>query len=209
MVQDNILIEFEFLADLDLAVFRYVNHHRSQFNIKDFINTKDVNQVISTLINRQEECPLDIMIDDPRSAEIFDSLVKNDNLLPFTTIYDTFGLLINFLKATKHKFTILCTTRGQADFMSKLIATLDNKPNIFLVKDKTNIDPDNYSIMYIKLFRSLLNYQYMKGKTIYIADANYNRSMHDNSLIINPDLVLAFGDINTIKMIKMYITATN
>ena len=200
---NRILVEFDMLIDLDLAIFKYIKDKYNNPNYVDqnIIKMHDERQIIQMMLNRQCINPLEILIPDMEVLELYHDIMNNhmDELLQYAKASDLFGLMITFLReASSLEITILCKSQLESDF----IKSLNNRLNTVVYKNYKNVPVNTYTILYIKYYPSVLEYNTIEGKHIYISNARYNMEPDSNM----PTIAISglVGDVNIIHMIDMY-----
>ena len=200
---NRILVEFDMLIDLDLAIFKYIKDKYNNPNYVDqnIIKMHDERQIIQMMLNRQCINPLEILIPDMEVLELYHDIMNNhmDELLQYAKASDLFGLMITFLReASSLEITVLCKSQLESDF----IKSLNNRLNTVVYKNYKNVTVNTYTILYIKFYPSVLEYNTIEGKHIYISNARYNMEPDSNM----PTIAISglVGDVNIIHMIDMY-----
>lgn len=200
---NRILVEFDMLIDLDLAIFKYIKDKYNNPNYVDqnIIKMYDERQIIQMMLNRQCINPLEILIPDMEVLELYHDIMNNhmDELLQYAKASDLFGLMITFLReASSLEITVLCKSQLESDF----IKSLNNRLNTVVYKNYKNVPVNTYTILYIKYYPSVLEYNTIEGKHIYISNARYNMEPDSNM----PTIAISglVGDVNIIHMIDMY-----
>ena len=200
---NRILVEFDMLVDLDLAIFKYIKDKYNNPNYVDqnIIKMHDERQIIQMMLNRQCINPLEILIPDMEVLELYHDIMNNhmDELLQYAKASDLFGLMITFLReASSLEITVLCKSQLESDF----IKSLNNRLNTVVYKNYKNVPVNTYTILYIKYYPSVLEYNTIEGKHIYISNARYNMEPDSNM----PTIAISglVGDVNIIHMIDMY-----
>ena len=200
---NRILVEFDMLIDLDLAIFKYIKDKYNNPNYVDqnIIKMHDERQIIQMMLNRQCINPLEILIPDMEVLELYHDIMNNhmDELLQYAKASDLFGLMITFLReASSLEITVLCKSQLESDF----IKSLNNRLNTVVYKNYKNVPVNTYTILYIKYYPSVLEYNIIEGKHIYISNARYNMEPDSNM----PTIAISglVGDVNIIHMIDMY-----
>ena len=200
---NRILVEFDMLIDLDLAIFKYIKDKYNNPNYVDqnIIKMHDERQIIQMMLNRQCINPLEILIPDMEVLELYHDIMNNhmDELLQYAKASDLFGLMITFLReASSLEITVLCKSQLESDF----IKSLNNRLNTVVYKNYKNVPVNTYTILYIKYYPSVLEYNTIEGKHIYISNARYNMEPESNM----PTIAISglVGDVNIIHMIDMY-----
>ena len=200
---NRILVEFDMLIDLDLAIFKYIKDKYNNPNYVDqnIIKMHDERQIIQMMLNRQCINPLEILIPDMEVLELYHDIMNNhiDELLQYAKASDLFGLMITFLReASSLEITVLCKSQLESDF----IKSLNNRLNTVVYKNYKNVPVNTYTILYIKYYPSVLEYNTIEGKHIYISNARYNMEPDSNM----PTIAISglVGDVNIIHMIDMY-----
>lgn len=174
MVRNTILVEFDFIIDLDLAMIKFIrdNYNNPEYVNQDTINITDDNVLIYKLLYRNTINPLELLFNnDIDPTNLYYEILDNDKLLDYATPADTFGLLITFLReATFIDITILCKNEEQRNFINKLNSNLKT----IIANNKKSIDLDKYTVVYLKYYVNAIEYDNINGKHIYIANARYN-----------------------------------
>ena len=200
---NRILVEFDMLIDLDLAIFKYIKdkYNNPDYVDQNIIKMNDEKQIIQMMLNRQCINPLEILIPDMEVLELYHDIMNNhmDELLQYAKASDLFGLMITFLReASSLEITVLCKSQLESDF----IKSLNNRLNTVVYKNYKNVPVNTYTILYIKYYPSVLEYNTIEGKHIYISNARYNMEPDSNM----PTIAISglVGDVNIIHMIDMY-----
>lgn len=200
----RVLVEFEFIIDLDLAIFKLI---RDKYNNPDIINQDIINNfnepnMIEMLINRENINPLELFVD--KSCDVTDlyyDIYNNhmDELLEYAKAYDTFGLMVTYLKLLSDvKITVLCESQLQADFIASL-----NKILPTVIAKRESIHTSQYDSFYIKYYANSLKYVNLNGKNIYIANAMYNVE-EDRPFIPKVPVSAVVGYTNKIHLVDLY-----
>lgn len=200
---NNILVEFAFVVDLDLAMFKLI---REKYNNPDYVDQNiirmnDESKIISVLLNRDHINPLEILMPDADSLSLYKDLIENhmDELLERAKASDLFGMMITFLReASSVDITILCDNKLQQEF----IFSLNKNLKTFVMSNKKDIDISQYTILYIKNYPDVLKYKNVAGKHIYISRARYNMEPNKEIPILSVSALIA--DVNIIHTIDMY-----
>lgn len=200
----KILAEFEFLVDLDFAMYSMmkVKYSESSYANKRIFRLPNELDVKKMLIYRENINPLEKIFPGMDTNTLYKQIL-NDNeeeLLQYAILYDTFRLLVTFLeRATSVKsITVLCRNQLEADFISNFNTKLET-----VIANKSEVDISKYNILYIKNFYSAMNYKNLSGKSIYVANAKYNYD--SETRLLNPEMVVLFSESNEIKLIDLYL----
>ena len=200
---NRILVEFDMLVDLDLAIFKYIKdkYNNPDYVDQNIIKMNDEKQIIQMMLNRQCINPLEILIPDEDVLDLYYNIMNNhmDELLQYAKASDLFGLMITFLnEASSLEITVLCKSKLESDF----IKSLNDRLNTVIYANYKNAPINNYTILYIKYYPSVLEYNNIEGKHIYISNARYNMEPDSNMPTIAISGLL--GDVNIVHMIDMY-----
>ena len=200
---NRILVEFDMLVDLDLAIFKYIKdkYNNPDYVDQNIIKMNDEKQIIQMMLNRQCINPLEILIPDEDVLDLYYDIINNhmDELLQYAKASDLFGLMITFLnEASSLEITVLCKSKLESDF----IKSLNDRLNTVIYANYKNAPINNYTILYIKYYPSVLEYNNIEGKHIYISNARYNMEPDSNM----PTIAISglIGDVNIVHMIDMY-----
>ncbi len=202
--KDNtLLVEFDFLVDLDLAMFKYIrnNFYESEYVNHKLLSLRNEKQVIHELLYREHINPLEILIPGEDTTNIYYSLLNDKyiELLKYSSMYDTFGLMITFLKeASSVSIDVLCKN----ELESKFIKAFNNDLSTVVFKTKREINLTPYTALYIKYFVNITGYNNVRGKHIYIPAARYN--MQDGEDVVDVNMLKLYGDVNEVHLIDLY-----
>ena len=201
---NNLLVEFEFVIDLDLALFKFIkaNYKSSPYINGEFIKLRDEREIIWNTLNRSHINLLEYLIPDMDSTNMYLDIMNNpDNykeLLKYAKAYDTFGLMVTFLKeASSVAIDILCKDETEEAFIKKLNPIMPT-----IVSSKQNINLAPYTALYVKYFPYLIQYGSFDKKHIYLPNARYN--YEEGKDCLNMTMVTLYGGINDIALMDMY-----
>lgn len=202
MKYNEILVDFNFLVDLDLAMFKFI---KTEYNNPKFVDQKilslqDEKEIIQLLLYRDSVNVLETLIPKENTLEMYKDIMNNkmDSLLKYAKASDIFGLMITFLReGSSVDVTVLCESKLQADFIHSLNPILKTT-----VSSRKNIALSKYNVIYSKFYSDILKYNNVAGKNIYIANAKYN--MEPGKNIPNIAISTLVGDINIIRTIDLY-----
>lgn len=202
MYDNELLVEFESLIDLDLAMYKFIRdkYSNSEYVDQEFINEKDERAIIYTLLNRKHINPLEIIMPEVETTNLYLDIMDNhyEELLQYATAYDTFGLMITFLNnASSISITVLCKSKIEEDFIKKLNPVL----NTTIVQNKRDVDLSKYTVIYVKYIAYLAEYRNIRGKHIYIPAAKYNME-EDKDMVSS--LCYLYSDVNIIHLTDLY-----
>lgn len=201
---NELLVEFEFLVDLDIAMFYFIkeNYYSSEFANKRFLSLSNYIDIAAKLIDREHINPLELIFPNNDVTELYNDLLNKYEykLLPYAKPYDTFYLMNTFIKnGSSVKIDALCNNENEKKF---LIAHNSMVNDIIVQPDRQKINLDNYTAIYLKYFARALQYQNIAGKHIYIANAKWNYD--DGRDTIDTPLAMLFGDVNIVKLMDLY-----
>ena len=197
----SLLVDFDFIFDFDLAIFKYIkdNYSESKYVDKRLIDLKSDAQVVYALINRKNTNPLKMIMPKVDSKHLYDDLMNNheEELLSYKTFYDSFYLMITYFNMVQSiEITILCKNALESEYIKEK----NNKFKTIIEPDKSKIDLTPYTIIYSKYYFDVMAYGEIHGKYIYIASARYN---YDTNGAVKSGL-LFYTDINIIKLMDLY-----
>ena len=202
MKYNEILVDFNFLVDLDLAMFKFI---KTEYNNPKFVDQKilslqDEKEIIKLLLYRDSVNVLETLIPKENTLEMYKDIMNNkmDSLLKYAKASDIFGLMITFLReGSSVDVTVLCESKLQADFIHSLNPILKTT-----VSSRKNIALSKYNVIYSKFYSDILKYNNVAGKNIYIANAKYN--MEPGKNMPNMAISTLVGDINIVRTIDLY-----
>ena len=89
---NRILVEFDMLVDLDLAIFKYIKdkYNNPDYVDQNIIKMNDEKQIIQMMLNRQCINPLEILIPDEDVLDLYYDIINNhmDELLKYAKASD-------------------------------------------------------------------------------------------------------------------------
>lgn len=202
MYDNELLVEFESLVDLDLAMYKFIKNKfaDSEYVDQELINEKDIRAVIYALLNRKHINPLEIIMPGVETTNLYLDIINNhyEELLEYATAYDTFGLMITFLNnASSVNITVWCKSKLEEDFIKKLNPIL----NTIVIPNRKDIVLSKYTVIYVKYIAYLAEYSNIEGKHIYIAAAKYN--MEEDKDMVST-LCCLYTDVNIMHLIDLY-----
>lgn len=205
-VDNSILVMYDMIIDLDVAFFRLMKkkYNNPELVDQNIININEASEIKKLMINRKQLNPLELLIPDGDTNELYKQFnndeVLEQELLDQSIPTDIFGLIITFLKeASSVSIDVLCKNKLESDF----IKSLNSSINTIIEPDFKKINLSNYTMLYLKYFASILSFNNIAGKHIYIANARYNMDKQHPNL---PDgaLSVLYGDVNIIHTIDLY-----
>lgn len=175
--KDNVLlVDFDFVIDMDIAILRYV---LSKFTGSNLIDEEmlevDDDDLKYCLLCRPNRNPLDVIFKSGiKTNEIYHNILEKnyvDIMTNYADRYDTFGLLYTFIEqASSVDIYIRCDTQEQSDLIKKIDKQMDT-----VISSRDKIDLNKYSVVYEKYLEDILKYNYIEGKHIYTAKAEFNK----------------------------------
>lgn len=201
--KDNVILaNFDFLVDLDIAMFKFIKkyYRNSQYVDQKIINMEDENDIKRMMLYRKHINPLEIIMPSIESTNIYYEILSDhfDELLSYATAYDSFGLLITFLNnASSVDIVVRCNNKSEENFINSLNPILKTE-----IMDRKSVPVDEFSVIYEKYFAYIAEYPKLVTKHIYIAAAKFN--MEEDQDLVNVGLSTLFGDINIIHLMDLY-----
>lgn len=201
---NELLVEFEFLVDLDIAMFKYIqsNFSDSEYVDKKIIRMRNDYYIINKLLYRDHINPLEIIMPDVDTTKLYCELHddKEEELLKYALYHDTMFLMNTFIEnASSVGITILCRNELESEFIKR---RKNNDISIIIESDKSKLDLRKYTAIYTKFAASVIEYGHIEGKYIYIAAARYNLMLPEET--IDPILTVLYGELNIIKLMDLY-----
>ena len=145
---NSLLVEFDFVVDLDLAMFKFMreNYYKSSMVNHDFLRLNNEMVIVYNMLNRSKINPLEYIIPNQDTTQLYNSLLNNEDnykkLLSYASAYDTFPLMITFLKeASSVSIDILCKNEIEKDFINNLNPII----HTVIEPDKKNIKLSDYT----------------------------------------------------------------
>lgn len=202
MKDNELLVEFECLIDLDLAMYKFIKdkYPNSDYVDQEFINETDERAIIYKLLNRKHINPLEIIMPGLETTNLYFDIMDNhyEELLNYATAYDTFALMITFLNnASSVGITVWCKSKIEEAFIKKLNPIL----NTVVIPNRRDIVLANYTVIYCKYLAYLIEYNSIAGKHIYIPAAKFNME-EDKDMVSH--LCCLYSDVNIFHLIDLY-----
>lgn len=199
---NELLVEFEFVVDLDLALYKFIkdNYSSSKYVNELFMKMNNEEAIIYNLLNRKNINPLNLIMPGYDVDGLYNEIMTNkyEDLLSYASTYDTFPLMVTFLKsASSVDLDIWCRSKLESDF----IKSLNSKVDTIIVPKREDININKYSALYVKYIPSLNEYKNLNGKHIYIPAAKWNMDREKN--IVSMECV-PFSGTNVIHLIDLY-----
>jgi hypothetical protein len=202
--ENELLVEFEFLVNMDIALYHYVknNFSDSPYVNKSLLNIPPeaepaVNQI---LINRKTINPLRVIIPGMKTDSLYEDLMSNHEgeLLEYAKVYDTFPLMITYLNLASVGVKVFCKNNLEIEYINKLNKRLET----ILVPDVSKIVLDPYTCLYVKYFMKLIDFPVINGKNIYIPAAGFNMEKNENC--VDKRLAWMFSQSNEVRLIDLF-----
>jgi hypothetical protein len=200
---NELLVEYNFLVNYDIAMFRYVKSKfsNSPYVDKSIISMEDDTEINKLFLYRKQINPLTVIMPEVDSDPVYKTLLEtqDDMLRYFSTLYDTFYLLNTFLdNASSVSITVRCDTEDQKQYLLHLGC----RSNVIVEPDRKKIDLSQFTAIYLKYYMDAIKYGHIEGKHIYIANAKFNFE-HDKNAI-NIPLSVLYADLNHIKLMDLF-----
>ena len=204
MKDNTLLVEFEFVVDLDLAMLKFIrdNYGDSDMVDKRLINLNSSYTARRIMLNRQHINPLELLLPGQDSTQLYFDLINDKknlyDLLMYAVAYDTFGLMVTYMKhASSVDLEILCRNNVEESFIKYLNP---NMPTI-VRPSRFDVDLSKYTALYLKYFAYATNYVNLDGKNLYIAAARFN--MEEGQDNTNIELSHLYSQTNVVHLIDL------
>lgn len=211
MHSSNVLISFDMIFDLDIALLSLIREKyldEEEFKFDMITQPKSVLKYI--LKNSSSENPLYEFVNNKEDAEGYYIKFleeKYDEILEYTEPTAIFELVTMFIST---RGMILPTILYTDEREEKLISKFNKYGRVgkVLADDwKIDIDLNMYDTIYVKDYRDVLmfNLEQFTGKNVYISSNLYNMTLDmNNRLIPNIDITVLCMDYNEINIIDLY-----
>lgn len=201
----TLLVEFEFIIDLDFAMYTYIreNFGGSPYLDEHLMNMPNEREIIYNLLKRKHVNPLEIMIPGMDTTDMYYELKggKFEELIKYARPYDTYKVMITYFNMIKSpmSITVLCDNDIQQEYIKRSDSRFRT-----LVAHRQNVAVSKYTSIYSKYIANMLEYQYngIKGKHLYFAAAGFN--MEEEKNVVKPQVPLVLGDLNQFHMMDLY-----
>lgn len=203
--KNRLLVEFEFVIDLDLAILKMMKeeYKNSSFIIDRLRSFNNEYRMIEMMIHRDNSNPLTaLIVDGYDTSKLYDQIINEKEQLlldKYAKPADSFGLMVTYLTHSYSAVvTILCRNSIEEQFIKSKNA---NMPT--LVSSKADVNLDEYDVLYVKYADHLQDYGAISGKNIYIAKTKYNCE-GDASIHSNVELLSNYAFSNIFHLIDIY-----
>jgi hypothetical protein len=199
------LVEFEYIIDLDLAIFKYIKANYGDSNLlkQDVVKLNNEVDIIKLLINRHNINPLEVLFDESYdTTDLYLDLYNNhmSEILEYAKACDAMALMVTYLRLLKEvSITVLCDSQEQADMITSINNLFDTK-----IASRESVVLNKYDTIYIKYYAKTLSYKNgIHGKNIYVSNARYNME-EEKDRILNIDVSTFIGYDNKIRTMDLY-----
>lgn len=196
------LVEFETAMDLDVAI---VSTILTKIKNKSLLSptisnatTLNMNVLKNLLLYRKDENPLSAILDD-KYKDSFDTILEEikdkyyDYILDIISPTDILELVHSLSMAKNIIFsTILCNTEKEEECIKRFTDKVETTVG--------DVDIDNYNCIFVKYINRIDKYFPIKGKYIYIYNAQFNL---DERFAPKPMAIL-LSEKNVIRMVDPY-----
>ena len=202
----RILVNFDFIVDLDIAMIKYIiNQFEPNPHIDKSILDLEDDELKYRLINRESINPLTLLFPNDDVDDLYFELLDEDRvyfLYDYAQVYDTY-LLLNTLvnNGTNMNIIIHCNHEYEKECIKFLNEHTGSSFKTLTCKFE-DIKTEKYDVFYVKYFAQLGRYRNMEGKHIYLANARYNMEKGKDVPILSFSMI--FGDINLIHTMDLY-----
>ena len=202
-VTNRILLDFEVIADLDLAtVYFFIKNCKDPSILNPNLSlANSISAIRNVLLFRSDANPLQVCIKEEYRDSI-NGLYKDlmnkyeKEILDLTLPNDLFGYFTLLLTTDNlTNITINCKTQLQVDFISKLITNANIALNVR--------DLEEFDTLYLKYSTDIIEYKNIVKKKIYIINAMYNFNTG-----VFKDCILLLVDQNIVNTIDPYKNLT-
>lgn len=170
---NSLLVEFDFLIDLDWAIYMYMRDKYPDQFYPEIMNLQSEEDIIKAFLYRDNINPLSIMGPDDYDTlykELMEPEIKHELISKYSRVYDSFRLMITFLdNASSLYMEILCNDEFEADYIK-------SKSDRFIIKiaNRNEVDLNNYNTILMKYLAYSLLYKDIQRQNIIVANAKYN-----------------------------------
>lgn len=207
---NTILFDFFSIVDKEVSLIKYIQNTgdlKDKFDISRlgiidddrlrFLRTMGTEDLIESIVINPESGYIKEL-----NSVFFD---KETDILKYAITTNMTKLISAYSIAGNGtiRTTIRCNNDTESSFIKKLIPNAE-----IIVREAKEVDLNKYSRIIIGDYIDTFNYVFDNPMSIGILDFRGNFTKKDNSLL-NPELVISFGDINEIKIISSYNISVN
>jgi len=204
---NHILVDFNMIVNTDIGlIYTIKDEYNQQVFFEQFIFNISEKELIGELLNMESINPINMFI-KPKDEGLADKIRNQflekeyDKILNKSIHTDIKNIMELYLTSGLVFIDILCRNKQE----EQLIKSINSKFNTIIVNDYKEVNIDNYSAIYIKDFRQILNFNPIKGKTIYIANCKFNLEENKNKRIIPlSEVSILLADVNKMCVIDLY-----
>lgn len=199
---NNILIDFNLLIDTDYGLIKLI---KTEYSENEFINvllSKMRDKIIlGELVSRKDKNPLYIALNKDYK-ESADSLYKEfmeseyDSILKYSISTSLLELILTYIETNSCTVTVICKNKSEEQIINKY------KLKAIISDNYADIDISEFDSIYIKDYREILEFQFLKAKNIFIG--NYRFNLEEDNYTPIKEVSLLVGDINIISVIDVY-----
>lgn len=199
---NNILIDFNLLIDTDYGLIKLI---KTEYSENEFINvllSKMRDKIIlGELVSRKDKNPLYIALNKDYK-ESADSLYKEfmeseyDSILKYSISTSLLELILTYIETNSCTVTVICKNKSEEQIINKY------KLKAIISDNYADIDISEFDSIYIKDYREILEFKFLKAKNIFIG--NYRFNLEEDNYTPIKEVSLLVGDINIISVIDVY-----
>ena len=202
---NSILFEFESIVDKELSIISYLIKRYSDVGGLKLTEMKQtgLHRLKLDRIYNPSSTLKSYMVNQDRDIDewirLFISNYEEEVLNEAAVFTDSLKLLEGYKEIGNGviKTTVRCDNKIEACFIR-------SKFNIgTIIKDRKYLDSSNYGRFIFSNYKQALDYDFKEPKSILIQNFRENFTL-ENSTLLNPELVIALGDIHDISVIPAF-----
>lgn len=214
-ITTTIYIEFDMIVDVDFGLLRYVGANFADdriFYTELFDNEDTV--IKGLLMERESYNPLAVPAIDETDIALLNSLYDQFmekykyDIVQYSDITALIEWIVKLLHSNSGiQVSILCRDEIEKSTINDIMEQCQTSNYDIIMTNNDTVDVRGADVIVTKFSKNLYNYDYLEGKTIYLADIVCNADIeileNNNTKYPNIDAVL-FCESNEFKFITMY-----
>lgn len=208
---NSILFDFYSLIDIELSYINFMAHEFRDYPLEKFDKHKILYTPIEDLKFERvfgTEDVFESMITDEKlkenSRDLLPLLWDHDEKEALSKNYAVTTSMINLIKGYSQagngviKTAVRCDNEIQKEYVKSLL-----KDQVVEVCCRTELDMSKYARLVVGYYKHVGEYMLREPKSILVLNFRENFSRDDITLL-NPELVISFGDIHDIEVISAF-----
>lgn len=212
----NVLIEFDTIVDTDIGLIRTIDKWYCDKNIFfSSVTSMDDTHLKGLLQRKTTMNPLQVILKDESDIEGMNSLYTKfiaeeyNNILKYSALTSMYDSTILFVQTRGTiGVNVLCRNDKEESLLKEIFKDFINSITIVRMPDNKRLNVSKYSEIFVKNIFSLISFDELEGKNIFIANmvGNYDQPMYELAKTIVPNKTVGdiYGCFNIIRFFTLY-----